>query len=380
MKTVAAATILMVLLSVGLGLGAAGLTRASGTPARAVTTEGVVVAVPRAAVDPAKAQPQAAGASSAPAVAAAVPAVEIARRPDDVPPPITRQAPATVRVDLETKEVVGTIGDGATYSYMTFNGTVPGPFIRVRVGDTVELHIRNAADSKWPHSIDLHAVTGPGGGASVTQTNPGQENTLRFKALNPGLYVYHCASPPVPMHVAMGMYGLILVEPEGGLPPVDREFYVVQGELYMTGAAGQKGSFTFDAAKATNERPDHVVFNGKPAGLTEANALKAKVGERVRIFFGVGGFLISSFHVIGEIFDRVYPEGALSDPIRNVQTTLVPAGGAAVVELTLQVPGRYLLVDHALPRVFDKGAVAHLDVEGPAAPEIYSGTGAAAGH
>jgi len=379
MRTVLAVTLVGVLIAIGLGAVAAGQPEAK-RPAPASA------AGPAAAVAGQSAAPAAQSGGSAPATAPAAPAPaaagsDIVKRAGDIPGPLTRTAPTTVKVDLETKEVVGTIADGTTYTYMTFNGTVPGPFLRVRVGDTVQLTLHNAADSKWPHSIDLHAVTGPGGGATVTQTDPGQTTTLTFKALNPGLYVYHCATAPVPMHVAMGMYGLILVEPEGGLPQVDREFYVVQGELYTSAATGTKGALTWNAAKATNESPDYVVFNGKPAGLTGDAALRAKVGERVRIYFGVGGFLPSSFHVIGEIFDVVYPEAGLGDPIRNVQTTLVPAGGAVAVEFTVQVPGRYLLVDHTLPRVFDKGAVGYLEVEGPEAPEIYQGTGgAAAGH
>ena len=375
MRTMFAVTSFFLVLAIGLGLAAA-----QQRPASATATKGAAAAQPTAALAaPAVAQP-AAAASVAPAAAAQAGGADVVKRANDLPGPIGRTSPATVKVDLETKEVVGKVADGTTYAYMTFNGTVPGPFVRVRVGDTVDLMLHNANDSKWPHSIDLHAVTGPGGGATVTQTKPGETTSLRFKALNPGLYVYHCATAPVPMHVANGMYGLILVEPEGGLPAVDREFYVMQGELYTGAATGTKGALLWDPSKATNERPDYVMFNGKPAGLTETGALKAKVGERIRIYFGVGGFLPSSFHVIGEIFDRVYPESA-SEPIRNVQTTLVPAGGAAIVEFTVQVPGRYLLVDHTLPRVFDKGAVGYLEVEGPDAPEIFSGTGgAAAGH
>ena len=374
MKTVIASTLIGVLVAVGLGL----LAAQAGAPA----ATGRVAAPPPAQGGSAQTTPAAPQSGAAAGAAQpAQPAVEIVKRPEEVPAPIDRTSPATVRVDLETKEVVGVAADGTTFPYWTFNGTVPGPFIRARVGDTLELHMKNSAGSAWPHSIDLHAVTGPGGGATVTQTPPGQETMLRAKLLSPGLYVYHCATAPVHMHVAMGMYGLILVEPEGGLPAVDREFYLMQGELYTNKPAGTKGALAYDAAKATAEHPDHVVFNGKPAGLTEANALKAKVGERIRIYVGVGGFLPSSFHVIGEIFDRVYPEGGLLDPVRSVQTTLIPAGGAAVVEFTAEVPGRYIIVDHALPRVFDKGAVAHLDVEGPEAPEIYSGTGTgAAGH
>jgi nitrite reductase (NO-forming) len=305
----------------------------------------------------------------------------IARPATAVAPTISRTSPTTVRVDLQTQEVVAEIAPGQTYSYWTFNGAIPGPMLRVRVGDTVELHLKNATGDAWPHSIDLHAVNGPGGGATATQTGPGQETMVTWKALNPGLYIYHCATAPIPMHIANGMYGMILVEPEGGLPPVDREFYVMQGELYTSSANGVPGQHDFSQVKMDNEDPDYVVFNGKVGSLTGDNAMTANVGETVRIFFGVGGFLPSSLHLIGEIFDRVYPEGAVgSAPNRNVQTTLVPAGGATIVEFHVDVPGTYTLVDHALPRALDKGAAAQIVVAGTPDTSIYSGPLSGAGH
>jgi nitrite reductase (NO-forming) len=287
-----------------------------------------------------------------------------------VAPPVNRSEPALVKVELEAREVTAYLADGVAYTFWTYNGTVPGPMIRVRQGDTVELTFKNSPDSKVTHSIDLHAVTGPGGGAKVTQVAPGQSATFRFKALNPGVYVYHCATPMVAHHISSGMYGLIVVEPEGGLPKVDREFYVMQGDLYLAGNRDEKGLRSVSIEKLLDERPDYVVFNGRVGALTGDNALKAKVGETVRIFFGVGGpNLTSSFHVIGEIFDRVYPEGA-SEPIYNVQTTLVPAGGATIVEFKVDYPGTYILVDHSLGRL-EKGAAAQLVVEGPADPAIF---------
>ncbi|MBI4213374.1 MAG: nitrite reductase, copper-containing, partial [Chloroflexi bacterium] len=249
------------------------------------------------------------------------------------------------------------------YAFWTFGGTVPGPMLRARQGDTVELTFKNPADSKVTHSIDLHAVTGPGGGGAVTQVAPGSQATFRFQALNPGVYVYHCATPPVAHHLAAGMYGLIVVEPPGGLPQVDREFYVMQGERYLTGNRGDKGERQFSMERMLDELPEYVVFNGAAGALTGENALQARVGETVRIFFGVGGpNVTSSFHVIGEIFDRVAPEGA-SEYQTNVQTTLVPAGGATMVEFKLDYPGDYILVDHSLGRL-SKGAAAILHVEG----------------
>ncbi len=319
----------------------------------------------------------------APAVAQPLPP-GLSRLPQPtVAPPVQRTTPALVTVEIEAREVTALLDEGIAYTFWTFGGTVPGPMIRVRQGDTVELTFKNAANSQHVHSIDLHAVTDPGGGARVTQVPPGGQATFRFKALNPGVYVYHCATPTVAQHIANGMYGLIVVEPPEGLPPVDREFYVMQGELYLQGARSEPGLRQFSLAKLLEERPDYVLFNGGARALTGERALRARVGETVRLFFGVGGpNLTSSFHIIGEIFDRVYPEGA-TEPVRNVQTTLVPAGGATIVEFRLDYPGTYTLVDHSLGRL-EKGAVAQLEVEGPANPEIFQplggGTAGAGGH
>jgi len=301
--------------------------------------------------------------------------VDVVRDPTDLPAPLAVREPQTVRVDLETIEVEGQLADGTTFTYWSFNGAVPGPFIRVRVGDTIEVHLKNSGSSTMNHSVDFHAVTGPGGGAAVTQTEPGKETTFTAKAINPGLYVYHCATPMVANHIANGMYGLILVEPEEGLPPVDREFYVMQGDIYTTGAYGDHGMQTTDVTKLLNEDPEYVVFNGAVGALTDQKPLKANVGETIRIFFGVGGpNLTSSFHVIGEIFDRVFDQASItSAPLTDVQTTLVPPGGATMVEFKLEVPGRFILVDHALSRL-QRGLAGFLIVEGDPNPEIFDGT------
>jgi nitrite reductase (NO-forming) len=291
-----------------------------------------------------------------------------------VPPPIKRKHATKVIVNLEVKEVVKKIADGVDYLFWTFGGEVPGKFIRVREGDLVEFHLANHPSSKVPHNIDLHAVTGPGGGAASSFTAPGHKSQFSFKAINPGLYIYHCATAPVGMHVANGMYGLIYVEPKEGLPPVDREFYVVQGDFYTAGRFGEEGLQPFDQDKAIDEKPTYVLFNGSAGSLVGDNALKAHVGEKVRIFFGNGGpNLISSFHVIGEIFDRVYGEGGVKANQEQVQTTLVPAGGSTIVEFGLEVPGTYILVDHSLFRAFNKGAIGMLKVEGPQNLLTYSG-------
>lgn len=300
---------------------------------------------------------------------------DIARDPTDIPASIGIRAATTVRLDLEAKEVVGQLADGTTFPYWTFNGKVPGPFFRVRVGDTVEVHLKNNPSSTMNHSVDFHAVTGPGGGAVFTSSAPGVETMFTFKALNPGLYVYHCATPMVAEHISNGMYGMILVEPEGGLSEVDREFYVMQGEIYTTGKFGEQGMQMPDTEKLLNETPDYYVLNGEVGALTANHPLKANVGETIRIFFGVGGpNKTSAFHVIGEIFDRAYNLASVTTPpMTDVQTTLVPPGGATMVEFQVQVPGRYILVDHALSRL-QRGLAGYLVVEGPEAPEILNGT------
>ncbi len=291
----------------------------------------------------------------------------------NVPPPIQRTAPAKVIVELEVREVEKQISEGVKYTFWTFGGSVPGKFIRVRQGDTIEFHLRNNASSKMPHNIDLHAVTGPGGGAASSFTAPGHESQFTFKALNRGLFVYHCATAPVGMHIANGMYGMILVEPPEGLPKVDHEYYVMQGDFYTVGKYREKGLQPFDMQKAIEENSTYVLFNGAEGSLTGDNALKAKVGETVRLFVGNGGpNLVSSFHVIGEIFDHVYQEGG-SHVQENVQTTIIPSGGAAWVDFHLEVPGTYILVDHSIFRAFNKGALGMLKVEGPDDKALYSG-------
>lgn len=296
---------------------------------------------------------------------------DIIKDPADIPPPLNRNYSETVEIFLRTVEVLDELEDGSTYFYWTFGGTVPGPFLRVREGDTVELTLTNDITSKYTHSIDLHAVTGQGGGAALTQVKPGESKRFSFKALNPGIYVYHCATSSVPHHMANGMYGLILVEPEDGLPPVDREYYFMQGEIYSKQGAGHEGFHHFSMEKMLMEYADYVVFNGKPAAITGDRSPRFKVGETVRLFIGNGGVsYVSSFHVIGEVFDRVYPEGSFSTVYKDVQTTIIPAGGAAIVEFGTEVPAHYILVDHALSRL-ERGLVAVIISEGEGEESVY---------
>ena len=306
----------------------------------------------------------------------------------EVPPPVNRDHAALVKVKMETIEKTMKMADGVDYTYWTFNGDVPGQMIRVREGDTVEVEFSNNPNSTVPHNVDFHASTGTGGGAAATFTAPGRTSTFRWKALQSGLYIYHCAVAPVGMHIGNGMYGLVLVEPKEGLPKVDKEFYIVQGDFYTKGKYGEPGLQPFDMDKAIREDADYVVFNGHVGAIAGDNALKAKVGETVRMYVGNGGpNLVSSFHVIGEIFDKVYVEGGKLIN-ENVQSTLIPAGGAAMIEFKVDIPGSFTIVDHSLFRAFNKGALGQLVVEGEDHPEVmtkklsdeaYKGTGAAAG-
>lgn len=290
----------------------------------------------------------------------------------EVPPAIDRDHPAKVRVKMETVEKTMTMEDGVEYHYWTFNGDVPGQMIRVREGDTVEVEFSNNPSSTVPHNVDFHAATGQGGGAEASFTAPGHTSTFSFKALQAGLYIYHCAVAPVGMHIANGMYGLILVEPKEGLPKVDKEFYIVQGDFYTKGKKGAQGLQPFDMDKAIAEQPEYVVFNGHVGSIAGDNALKAKAGETVRMYVGNGGpNLVSSFHVIGEIFDKVYVEGGKLIN-ENVQSTVIPAGGAAMIEFKVDIPGSYTIVDHSIFRAFNKGALGQLKVEGNENPEIMT--------
>ena len=304
---------------------------------------------------------------------AAAQGANIIRNPSDLPDPIGDRSPELVEVELTSEEVTGQLADGTTFDYFTFNGQIPGPMIRARVGDTVEITLNNETSSKLSHNIDLHAVNGPGGGAVHTETAPGETTTFTFTALAPGVYVYHCATPSVAQHIANGMYGLIVVEPEGGLPEVDREFYVMQGEVYTEQDYGSQGHLDFSYERMLDEDPEYFVFNGAANALTtEENALQAEVGDTVRIYFGVGGpNFTSSFHVIGEIFDRVYDEASLTtEPLTDVQTTLVAPGGATVVEFQIDEPGRYILVDHALSRL-ERGLAGFLFAEGQESEDVF---------
>jgi len=292
----------------------------------------------------------------------------------DVPPPLTRRHATKVLLDVEVKEHTKLLADGVSYTYWTFGDDAPGQFIRVREGDLVQTRFSNHPDNSVAHNIDFHAATGPGGGGEASFVAPGHSATFTWRAMRAGLYLYHCVAAPAGMHLANGMYGLILVEPKQGMPRVDREFFIVQGEFYTNGAYGEPGEQQFDMAKAVREQPEYVVFNGRVGALMGENALRMKAGESVRLYLGnAGPALLSSFHIVGEIFDDVYGEGGTQVNQNNVQTTVVPVGGTAMVDLKMDVPGTYQFVDHSMFRAFNKGAMGAMQVEGALRPEIFSG-------
>lgn len=296
---------------------------------------------------------------------------DIGANPNSVPAePQKPDADGVVRIHLTTREVISEIAPGIYFNYWTYNNQVPGPMLRVREGDMVEVSLTNDPSSLHNHNIDLHAVTGPGGGAVLTNIAPGETKIFRWKALNPGLYIYHCAMPNVSTHNSHGQYGMILVEPKAGLSKVDKEFYIVQGELYTVGQLGKKGLAVFDPEALLDGQPNYVTFNGRIEGTPR---MQAKVGDKIRIYIGNGGVnLISSFHVIGEIFDTVYPNASIGGALEhNTQAAQVLPGGASIIEFTVDVPGKYLLVDHALARM-NKGAWAVLEVTGNENPDIFS--------
>ncbi|HEY5915352.1 MAG TPA: multicopper oxidase domain-containing protein [Verrucomicrobiae bacterium] len=326
-------------------------------------------------------------------VAAGPPEVaNVAKNPAEVPPPLARSKVSTVTVNLEAKEVIAevvapvlnpdnTVAIPAKKAWVwTFNGTIPGPMVRCMEGDTLVVNVSNPNTGNIePHNVDFHATMGPGGGAAVTGVEPGQTKTLTFKAMRAGSYIYHCAGEGMPWeHVAYGMYGMIMVEPVGGLTPGYKEFYVGQSDWYWMRNADSvedhrdflaDDDLVLDRPRADEELPTHYTFNGHLNALTKLKPLMVNQGDKVRIFFVNGGpNKASSFHIIGQIFDKVYT-GHPRNWMVNEETVLTPPGSAAVVEMTALVPGTYVLVDHALWRV-PKGAGGHLHVMATVPPTV----------
>ncbi len=309
--------------------------------------------------------------------------VNVAIAPN-VPPASGRTEQAIVDVHFDVVEGIKTIDANRGLQYMTWgyriNGDsavtgTPGPIVRARVGDILRFTITNLAGNSMPHNVDFHAVTGQGGGAADTTVAPGETAVIEARMLYPGMFMYHCASGDVPTHIAQGMYGGILVDPEVPLPTVAHELYMVQSEYYTTDPVA--GPLTTDRVAMTNEDPQFVVFNGAVGSLTGDNSPHMQVGETMRIYFVNAGLnLDSNFHPIGSHWDAVYSEAALlNPPLRGSQTTLVPAGGGVVVELIGQVPMTVVLVDHALTRAFDKGAIGTIVIDGEPNPEIFEALG-----
>lgn len=300
---------------------------------------------------------------------------QVAADPTDLPPPVDWSSPRTHEITLTCTEVTAEIEPGVEFPYMTFDGQVPGPMIRVRKGDTVEFTLENVSASIKPHNIDFHAVYGTGGGADATMAPPGQSQSISFRAEYPGAFIYHCAVPNLDYHISSGMFGLIFVEPEEGLPPVDREFYLGQQEVYTDTPTGEKGSHGFDFEAMKREDPTYVLLNGQKHALTK-NAfgpMTAAVDETARVFFVNGGpNLTSSFHPIGNVWTKAWREGAVaSDPERQVQTMTVAPGSCGVFEMNFPVPQTVKLVDHALSRVARKGFLGEIEIEGEAKPDIF---------
>lgn len=323
---------------------------------------------------------------------------EISRHPSELPEttrytlfkngkyqkPADGNDPITKEVHFNIQEVTAEVVDGTTREFWTFNGKIPGPMIRAKVGDKIDFYLHNPPSNTFPHNVDFHAVTGPGGGSVALDAIAGDTSHLRAKVLQPGIYIYHCAFPPIPNHIEHGMYGLIVVEPRKGLPEVDHEYYMVQSEFYTELGGDQSAANTTDAGHISTsarqgllEEPTYVVFNGRPGAVTGKRALgmydePITVGDSARFFVGnIGPNLISSFHVIGEIFDKVYVEGSFDVVNENVQSTVIPAGGAVGVEMTFETPGEFIPVDHAIYRVM-KGAKGIIHVKGEPNREVYN--------
>lgn len=299
----------------------------------------------------------------------------IAADPTDIPGPVTHSSPKTHEITIETSEPIAEIEDGAQFQFMTFGDQVPGPMIRVRQGDTIILTVKASPDNAMLHNIDLHALYGTGGGSEATYLAPGQSKTIKFKAMYPGSFIYHCAVPRMDYHISSGMYGMIVVEPHDGLAEVDHEFYLGQNEVYSLLAAGSKGMHEFNHESMKGEIPTYVLLNGEKHALTDdrRGPMKVKKGENARIFFVNGGpNLTSSLHPIGNVWTKFWRDGAIaSTPEQYVQTASIPPGSCGIFEIDFPVPSTIHLVDHALSRVTNKGMRGDIVVEGEDEPEIY---------
>lgn len=281
----------------------------------------------------------------------------------------------TIPVSLVAREMVGEIEPGVLFRYMTFNGQVPAPMIRARQGDTIDLTISSDPSSLNPHSVDFHSCFGSGGGADYTMVGPGQSKRIRFRVSDPGAFIFHCAVPGLDFHISSGMYGLILVEPEEGLPAVDHEFYFGQNEIYVQNPVDKNTPCTFDYDNLLKETPKYVVLNGAFNAITRQNygALQVKKGETARIYLVNGGpNLISSFHPIGNIWKKAWMQGSLvNEPMQKMQTFQVNPGSCAIFEMDYPVPEIVRLADHSITRTARQGLLAEIEVSGTPEPQLF---------
>jgi nitrite reductase (NO-forming) len=285
--------------------------------------------------------------SAAAGAAAETPAPAVKNTND---PSVPAYRPGLQRVVLDMTEKVAEIAPGRVVTLWTFGDRVPGPVIRVRVGDTVKVTIRNR--TKMPHSIDFHAArVAPS--RAFRDVKPGDNFTFDFRATSPGVFMYHCGTAPVVHHIANGMYGMIIVEPRGGLPAVDRELAFVQSDFYVGATPGS----TADDAKLMANAPDVVAFNGYAAQYKD-DPIVVRRGERIRVYvLAAGPNTWSAFHVVGTIFDRAWIDGIYPENLsRGNQTLNLSASQGAVAEFRLDEEGTYPFVSHDFTSVA-KGAV-----------------------
>ncbi len=296
-----------------------------------------------------------------------------------------------IRLDAMVQEIE--IADGVRYKAWTFGGAVPGPTVHVREGDRITFKMTNRSDEEvtiteptkdgapfmqqvadnnyqkaepgimpMPHSMDFHAGT-VAKDDKWRSISPGETIEFDWVANYAGVYIYHCGTPSVLMHTSMGQHGVVVVSPKEEYPAkqkVDREYVVVQSEYYLK--EGANGLYNYDSEAAANRNPSHVVFNGHQTILHD-QPLKAKEGERVRLYFSNNGPSgTSSFHVIGAIFDQVWMEGHPYNEMRGMQTVLLGASGSAVMDFIVPEAGKYVLVDHEFADA-EKGATGTLKAE-----------------
>lgn len=272
---------------------------------------------------------------------------------DPVLPPVARER--TTKVQFTAREVPLRIADDAVISAWTFDGDIPGPVLHVKQGDTIEFTLANSGSI--PHSMDFHtAQIDPK--VAFRSAAPGQKVSYTFKAKYPGVFLYHCGTSPVLMHIGSGMVGAVVVDPVSPLAPA-KEFVLVESEYYLGDAKG--GVLPFDYTKMLATLPDYVVFNGRPSQYMMA-PIVVRVGDRVRFYVAnAGPTHACNFHVVGEQFDTVYLGAPPGTPLHGVQTFAVAPGGGLIFELLADVPGEFVFVNHGFGHG-QKGAIGVLSV------------------